>query len=128
MADEAQIIYEYSVGADVEIKSEDLKISINRLFVTTTARPDGNIYVDDPAVVQRVFTGTGVLSGADANELHDVQIAAITYDGTYPRIKKIYWTGATFEANIPVFGHFTLEDMGSERWNVTFVLTEYKST
>ena len=125
MANEAQIIYEYSVGADVEIKTNDLRITINRLFVKMPARPDSNIYVDDPAIIQRVFTGTGVISGADANELHDVQIAAITYDGTYPRIKKIYWTGAVFEANIPVFGHFTFGDLGSERWNVSFTLTEY---
>ena len=125
MADEAQIIYEYTNGNDVEIKTNDLKISINRLFVQMPARPDGNIYVDDPAVIQRVFTGTGVISGADANELHDVQIASITYDGTYPRIKKIYWAGATTETNIPVFGQFTFSDLGQERWNVSFTLTEY---
>lgn len=125
MADEAQIIYEYSVGADVEIKTNDLKIDIQRLFVQITTRPDGKIYVDDPAKVQRIFTGSGIISGADANELHDVQNTTITYDGTYPRIKKIYWAGATFESNIPVFGHFVLEDLGSERWNVKFTLTEY---
>ncbi len=125
MADEAQIIYEYSVGADVEIKTDDLRITINRLFVKMPSRPDGNIYVDDPTIIQRVFTGTGTISGADANELHDVQIAAITYDGTYPRIKKIYWAGATTETNIPVFGHFVLADLGSEKWSVSFTLTEY---
>ena len=125
MANEAQIIYEYSVGADVSIKCNNLKVTINRLFVNVPARPDGNIYVDDPAIIQRVYTGTGVISGADANEIHDVQIAAITYDGTYPRIKKIYWSSALTEANIPVFGEFTLTDLGSEFWDVSFTLTEY---
>ena len=125
MANEAQIIYEYSAGLDVSIRSNDLKIDPQRLFANITARPDGNIYMDDPAIVQRVFTGTGEISGADANELHDVQIASITFDGTYPRIKKIYWTGAVFESDIPVSGHFVFNDLGSERWGVTFTLTEY---
>jgi len=127
MVVEAQIIYEYSNGNDVSIKTNDLKIVINRLFVRITPRPDGKIYVDDPAIIQRVFSGTGILSDANANELHDVQIAAITFDGTYPRIKKITW-GATTEANIPVSGQFTLNDLGSKKWGVEFILTEYKTT
>ena len=127
MANEAQIIYEYSAGLDVSIKSNDLKIDPRRLFVDITARPDGKIYVDDPGIVQRVFTGTGEISGADANELHDVQMASITFDGTYPLIKKIYWTGAITESNIPVSGHFVFEDLGNEMWGVTFTLTEYNT-
>ena len=125
MADEAQIIYEYVNGSDVSIRSNDLTITPNRLHVQQTARPDGNIYVDDPAVIQRVFTGTGIIVGADANELHDVQIASITFDGTYPRIKKIYWTGAIFESNIPVVAQFTFDDLGFGFWNVSFTMTEY---
>jgi len=125
LADEAQIIYEYVNGSDVSIRSNDLKITPNRLHVQETVRPDGKIYVDDPAIVQRVFTGTGVIVGADANELHDVQIASITFDGTYPRIKKIYWTGAIFEENIPVSGHFVFSDMGFGFWGVDFTLREY---
>ena len=127
MANEAQIIYEYTNGNDVSIITNNLKIDTQRLHVKITTRPDGNIYVDDPGIVQRVFTGTGIISGADANELHDVQVASITFDGTYPRIKKIYWTGATTESNIPVSGHFALRDLGSGFWNVTFTLTEYSA-
>ena len=128
MADEAQIIYEYTNGNTVSIKTGDLKIDPRRLFVQITARPDGNIYVDDPGVVQRFFTGTGVISGADANELHDVQIASITFDGTYPRIQKIYWSGALTETNIPVSGHFVFMDQGAGFWNVAFTLTEYTTS
>ena len=125
MANEAQIIYEYTNGNDVSIRSNDLKVHPMRLRVQETVRPDGKIYVDDPAIVQRVFTGTGIIVGADANELHDVQIASITFDGTYPRIKKIYWTGAIFEANIPVYGDFSFDDLGFGFWNVSFTLKEY---
>ena len=128
MADEAQIVYEYINGSSVSIKTNDLKISIKRLFVQITARPDDKIHVLDPGIIQRTFTGTGTLTGANAKILHDVQVAAITYDGTYPRIQKIYWTGAATVVNVPVFGQFDLDDLGSERWNVSFTLTEYKST
>ena len=127
MANEAQIIYEYVNGSTISIITNNLNINTARLHVQITARPDGNIYVDDPGISQRVFTGTGIISGANANTLHDVQVAAITFDGTYPRIQKIYWTGATFESNIPVSGHFTFRDLGSGFWNVTFTLTEYSA-
>ena len=126
MADEAQVIYEYTNGNTVSIKTNDLVIEPRRLFVTITARPDGKIYVDDPGIVQRIFTGTGTIAGADAKELHDVQIAAITFDGTYPRIQKIYWTGAITTTNVPVSGQFKFSDRGSGNWGVTFTLTEYK--
>ena len=125
MADEAQIIYEYTNGSDVSIKSDDLKIEPKRLFISTSARPDGKIYVHDPNVVQRIFTGTGIIAGADAKELHDVMVAAITYDGTYPRIQKIYWTGALTSTNIPVTGEIVFGDEGSGFWNVTFTFKEY---
>jgi len=125
LADEAQIVYEYVNGSDISIKSNDLRIDPQRKHVQITVRPDGNIYVDDPGIVQRIFTGTGVITGANANTLHDVQVASITFDGTYPRIKKIYWTGATTETNIPVSGHFVFSDYGNAFWGVAFTLTEY---
>lgn len=127
MVSVGQIVYEYSVGADVEIKTDDLKIDPQRLFVQITVRPDGNIYVDDPSITQDIFTGTGVIDGTDANELYDVQKASITFDGTYPRIKKITWFGTTTETNIPVSGHFVFNDLGSGKWGVEFTLTEYTS-
>jgi len=65
--------------------------------------------------------------GADANELHDVQIASIVFDGSYPRIKKIFWTGALTETNIPVEGHFVFNDLGFGYWEVSFTLTEYSA-
>ena len=67
MANESQIIYEYTNGNTVEIKTNDLSIDMQRLYVNVVARPDGKIYVDDPGIVQRVFTGTGTIVGADAN-------------------------------------------------------------
>ena len=126
MADEAQIIYEYSAGNDVSIKSNDLKITYNRLFMTVTARPDGKIYVDDPAITQRVFTGTGIISGADMNELNTAQTAAITYSGLYPRIKKIYFSGAVTISNVEVvlMNGWSGTDQGNGFWNVSFTMTE----
>lgn len=125
MADEAQIIYEYINGSDVSIRSNDLHIHPMRLHVQETARPDGKIHMDDPGITQTIFTGTGIITGVDANELYDVQKASITFDGTYPRIKKIYWTGAITETNIPVSGDFFFDDLGFGFWNVSFTLKEY---
>ena len=125
MADEAQIIYAYSAVGDVSIKTNDLKITYNRLLLTVTPRPDGKIYVDDPTIIQRVFSGTGIISGADMNELNTVQTAAIVYSGLYPRIKKIYFTGAVTIANVEVvLTSFSGSDMGSGFWNVSFTMTE----
>jgi len=126
MADEAQIIYEYSAVGTVEIKTNDLKITYNRLYMTETARPDGKIYIDDPAIIQRVFTGTGIISGADMNELNTVQTAAITYDATYPRITKIYFSGAVTITNVEVSlaNGWSGFDMGNGFWNVSFTFRE----
>jgi hypothetical protein len=126
VADEAQIIYEYSAGSDVSIKTNDLKITYNRLFMTITARPDGKIYVDDPGIKQRIFTGTGIISGADMNELNTVQTAAITYSGLYPRIKKIYFAGAVFIENVEVVldNGWSGSDLGNGFWEVSFSMTE----
>lgn len=126
MADEAQIIYEYSAGNDVSIKTSDLEIEYHRLFMTITARPDGKIYVDDPAIIQRVFTGTGIISGADMNELNTVQTAAITYSGLYPRIKKIYFSGAVTITNVEIVleNGWKGRDMGNGFWSVRFTMRE----
>jgi hypothetical protein len=126
MADEAQIIYEYTNGNDVSIKTNDLKISYKRHHVQRTARPDGKIYVDDPGIEQRIFTGTGVISGADQNEMNTVQMAAITFDGSYPRIKKIYFAGAVTISNIVIeLTAFEALDLGSGFWEVSFEMQEY---
>lgn len=125
MADEAQIIYEYTNGNDVSIKTNDLTITYNRLFLTITPRPDGKIYVDDPTIIQRVFSGSGIISGADMNEMNTVQTGAIVYSGAYPRIQKIYFAGAVTITNVEVcLTSFTGTDLGNGFWNVSFTMTE----
>ena len=126
MADEAQIIYEYTNGNDVSIKTNDLTISYMRHGVQRTIRPDGNKYTDDPSIEYRVFSGTGIISGADQNEMNTVQMAAITFDASFPRIKKIYFTGATTLSNIVVeLTHFSSNDLGFGFWEVSFTMEEY---
>ena len=94
--------------------------------MTETARPDGKIYIDDPAIIQRVFTGTGIISGADMNELNSVQTAAITYDATYPRITKIFFSGTVTITNVEVSlaNGWNGFDMGNGFWNVSFTFRE----
>ena len=94
--------------------------------MTITARPDGKIYVDDPAIIQRTFTGTGLISGADMNELNTVQTAAITYSGGFPRIKKIYFSGAVTISNVEVVlaNGWSGSDMGNGFWQVSFTMVE----
>jgi hypothetical protein len=125
MADEAQIIYEYVNGSTVSFKTDDLKIQWNRLYMSITSRPDGKIYVDDPAKAQRVFTFSSMISGATLNTMNTVQTGAITYSGDYPRIQKIYFAGATTLTNIEVaITSFEAEDLGNEFWNVKITMTE----
>ena len=126
MAGEAQIIYEYTNGNTVEFKTNDLRIEYKRHGLIVSTRPDGNIYVDDPGVQQRVFSFTAIIPGADADEMDTVQMAAITYDATYPRIQKIYWTGATTETNIPVaITSYSVSDLGYGQWEASVVMEEY---
>jgi len=128
MADEAQVIYEYSNGNTVEFKTNDLRIEWKRHFMTVEPRPDGNIYVNDPAVSQRIFTFSATISGADMNELNTVQTAAITYDGTYPRITKIYFSGAVTITNIEIaVTSLTGTDLGNGFWEVQCTMKEYTS-
>ena len=126
MADEAQIIYEYVNGSDVSIRTNDLVITYERVGVQRTLRPDGNFYVDDPDNPRRIFTGTGIISGTDQNEMNTVQMGTIVFDGSYPRIKKIYFAGATTISNVVVeLAAFSADDLGFGFWNVSFTMTEY---
>ncbi len=126
MADEAQIIYEYTNGNDVEIKTNDLKVSYVRAGVQRTIRPDGNKYTDDPDIPYRIFTGTGVISGTDQDEMDTVQMGTITFDASFPRIKKLFWTGGTTETNIVIeLKDFSANDLGFGFWEVSFVMEEY---
>ena len=126
MANEYQITYEYSNGNSVAFKTNDLTITYNRDGLVVSKRPDGNIYVDDPGIESRTFTFSAIISGADMNELNTVQMAAITYDATYPRITKIYFAGAVTITNIEVVcTAFSGSDLGNGWWNAQMTLTEY---
>ena len=126
MADEAQIIYEYVNGSDVEIKTNDLSIDYKRAHVQRSIRADGKKYTDDPQIQYRVFTGTGIIVGADQNEMNTVQMGTIAFDGSYPRIKKIYFTGATTITNVVVeLTSFISSDLGFGYWEVSFTMEEY---
>jgi hypothetical protein len=58
--------------------------------------------------------------------LDDVYTGSITYDGTYPRIQKIYWTGAKTETNIlTAMTKLEATDLGAGNWNVSVTLEEY---
>ena len=128
MADEAQVIYEYTNGNTVEFKTNDLTITWKRRGLEVNSRPDGNIYVDDPDVPQRTFTFTAVSSGADVNEMNTVQTGTIAYDATYPRIQKIYLSGVVTLTNIPVaVTAFSATDLGSGHWEVSITMEEYTS-
>lgn len=125
MADEAQVIYEYSVGASVSFKTDNLMISYKRLFMTMTSRPDGKIYVDDPGKAQRTFTCTAIITGATMNTLNTVQTAAITYDATYPRLTTIYFAGVTTITNIEVaLTELKATDQGNGFWSVDVTFME----
>lgn len=125
MADEAQVIYEYTNGNTISIKTDNLTIEYRRLFMTITPRPDGKIYVDDPTVIQRVFSCTGVISGTNMNTLNTVQTGAITYSGAYPRLTTIYFAGAVTITNVEVaVTSLTATDLGNGFWKVNITFTE----
>ena len=125
MADEAQVIYEYTAGNTISFKTDNLTITWKRLFMTMTSRPDGKIYVDDPAKAQRTFSCTSIISGATLNTLNTVQTAAITYDATYPRLTKIYFAGATTITNVEVaLTELKATDQGNGFWSVDVTFVE----
>ena len=125
MADEAQVIYEYTAGNTISFKTDNLTITWKRLFMTMTSRPDGKIYVDDPAKAQRTFSCTSIISGATLNTLNTVQTAAITYDATYPRLTTIYFAGTTTITNVEVaLTELKATDQGNGFWSVDVTFVE----
>ena len=125
MTDEAQVVYEYTAGNTLSFKTDNLKITYNRLYMKVTPRPDGKIYVDDPTIIQRTFTFTSIITGTVLNTLNTVQTAVITYSGLYPRITKIYLIGATTLTNIEVaITSLAATDLGSGMWQVEITMTE----
>jgi len=125
MADEYQVIYEYSAGNTLSFKTNDLNITYNRLFMSITLRPDGKMYVNDPNKAQRVFTFSAIISGDDMNTLNTVQTGSITYSGAYPRIQKIYFDGDTTITNVEVaITALQTRDLGNGWWTVQITMTE----
>jgi len=126
MADVYQVIYEYINGSSISFKTNNLKIQYKRHGLSITRRPDGKLYVDDPGVEQRIFTCTALISGDTMDTLDGVQMAAITYDGTYPRLTKINWDGDSSESNITVaLTGLTTLDKGAGWWEVQLEFSEY---
>ena len=126
MADEYQIEWEYVNGSTISFKTNDLSIMYERMYQKVNTRPDGNIYVEDPGKVKRTFTFSAVITGAVMNTLNTVLTASITYDATYPRIKKIYFTSATTITNIEcAMTSCVATDLHNGFWNVQIVLEEY---
>ena len=125
MADEAQVIYEYTNGNTISFKTSNLKITYYRIGMTVTTRPDGKRYVDDPGKPYRDFSCTSIITGATLNTLNTVQTAAITYDATYPRLTTIYFAGATTITNVEVaLTELKATDQGSGMWSVDVTFTE----
>jgi len=125
MADEAQVIYEYVNGSTISFKTNNLSITYKRLFMTITSRPDGKIYVDDPAKPQRFFSCTSIITGSVLNTLNTVQTGSITYDATYPRLTTIYLAGGTTLTNIEVvLTDLKATDLGNGKWSVDVTFAE----
>ena len=126
MADEAQVIYEYTVGNTISFKTSNLKITYYRIGMTVTTRPDGKRYVDDPGKPYRDFSCTSIITGATLNTLNTVQTAAITYDATYPRLTSINLaTGTSALTNIEVaLTELKATDQGNGFWSVDVTFVE----
>jgi hypothetical protein len=125
MADEAQVIYEYTAGNTISFKTNNLRIKYDRLFMKVTARPDGKVYVNDPGKAQRTFSCSAIITGATMNTLNTVQTGSITYDSTYPRLTTIYFAGGTTITNIEVVvTELTATDAGNGYWNVDITFVE----
>lgn len=127
MADEAQVIYEYVDGSTISFKTNDLAISYHRHGLSISRRPDGKMYVDDPGIEYRMFSFSAIITGATLKTFHDVQMAAITYSGVYPRITKIRFDGGGSNeiTNIEVaIVSLTTTDLGNGFWNVQCTMEE----
>jgi len=125
MADEYQIIYEYTNGNVINFKTNDLTIEPTRPLLHVDVRVDGTIVVTDPGFAQTTFAFTATISGNDMDTLYGVQTAAIDYTGGYPRIQKIYWDGDSTETNIEVaLTSLKVLDKGAGWWRVAILMVE----
>lgn len=126
MADEYQVIYEYSNGNTISFKTNNLKVSYHREFMRVVTRKDGTRVVIDPNDTQyRTFAFSAIISGNDMDTLDGVQMGSITYSGDYPRIQKIYWDGDSTETNVEVaLTSLVATDLGKGWWNVDITMEE----
>ena len=125
MADEYQVIYEYTNGNTITFKTDDLRIEQVRSQLRVDTRVDGIRVVTDPGFSHKVFTFSAVRSGDDLDTLDGVQSGAITYSGAYPKIQKIYWDGDTFESNIEVALTSMVElDRGAGWWLMSITMEQ----
>ncbi len=127
MADEYQVIWEYTNGNTISFKTDNLQIRYRKPGMRTDIRVDGIKVVTDPGNRQYIFTFTATLSGDDMDTLDSVERGAIDYTGAYPRIQKIYWDGDSTETNIEVAipdGGLTVVDFGEAGWVVNIIMEE----
>jgi len=127
MVDVYQVTFEYSAGNSVTFKTDNLTITYDRPFLSMTPRSDGAMIVTDAGVGVRSFAFSATITGAEANTLDGVLMAAIDYTGAYPRITVINWSGAATETNVEVFvtrNGCSLRDMGSGEWLCTMKMME----
>ena len=126
LADEYQIQWEYTNGNTIDFKTSDLVIEFQRPGLRVDTAVDGTILVTDPDNSKLIFRFTAILSGNTMDTLHGVITGAISYDGTYPRVQKIYWDGDSTETNIKtVMTSLSAKDLGAGWWEVSVTLEEY---
>lgn len=119
------VTYEYTAGNSVSILSNDLRIVVRKPLTREIIQPDGGIYIHDPNIRQRVFTGSGILEGTTSKTIHDIENASIDYSGAYPRITVINWNGTTTHTNIEVWiPTIQFDDLGRGYWRVFFEMRE----
>jgi hypothetical protein len=125
MADEYQIQWEYTNGNTIDFKTNDLRITFTRPGLKVETAVDGTILVTDPNNSKLIFNFTAIISGNTMDTLHGVITGNISYDGTYPRIQKIYWDGDSTETNIKcAMTSLSAGDLGGN-WEVQVTLEEY---
>jgi hypothetical protein len=119
MADEYQVDWEYSAGNSIAFKTNDLQVEYIHPGYHEDVRVDGTIVVTDPGNSYRQFTWTATLTGNDMDTLDAVLVGTITHTGLYPRLKKIYWDGNSFEENVEVGRLFVRTlDRGAGHWHI----------
>ena len=132
MADTPQIEYEHdAVEAHIKFfECTNLTITWMMPGKTVNRQPAsaaGVGKVIDLNQTYRVFSGSSILDAATLAELHtQIQPAAApTYTGAYPRLIKVYLTGATYWENVEVVcTGLSATIITDNVWSVKFEFTE----